>query len=257
VAGSVTGQTSSLWQSGNTPGAGGAASAAPGGRAPTSATTGAMPFTNPTSPQTQHIVSANPIATVVNTTLLLYDRIFDVAKTMNSTGTEAVTGVPTRYASTTGGAADSAENNILFVEGQTVLPATAHNWTTCLYTDQAGNTGHTLPSITGNASNAAQRLDMPISNWFATLASGDSGISALTQMQCSALVATGTINFVMGHVLAWFPHPIINQVCAYDGVTTALGCERIFDNACLAFLEAVRPTTTATTYTGTISTVSN
>lgn len=253
--GSLTGQTSSLWQSSNYPGAGAAASAAPSGRVPDNTTTGCLPFINPGT-GTQHFVAAYVTATIVNSGLLLYDRIFDVAKTMASTATEAVTGVPTRYTSTTGGAADSAENNFLFVECQTVLPATAHNWTTCLYTNQAGTTGQTLPSVTGNSSNAAQRLDMPINNWFAPLASGDNGISALTQMQCSASVATGAINFVIGHPIAWMACPILNVQSVIDGVASSFSFERVFDSACLSLLEPVRPTTTASTYQGTIVTVS-
>lgn len=255
VAG-TTSATGSLWQSAGHPGVGAAGSAAPGGRIPTSATTGALVFANPAS-GTQHLVAGYTISSIVNTTLLLYDRIFDVAKTMASTATEAVTGVPTRYTNTAANTVDSAENNFLFVECQTVLAATAHNWTTCLYTDQSGNTGATLPSLTGISSCAAQRIDMPLNNWFAPLATGDSGVVALEQMQCSASIATGAINFVMGHPIAWFAHPIINQMIIYDGVSTAFNFERIFDNACLALLEPVRPVGTASTYTGQFITVYN
>ena len=112
-----------------------------------------------------------------------------------STATEAVTGVPTRYQSTTPGAHDYAGNNFLMIECRTALPATAHNWTTCTYTDQDGNTGATLPSVTGNSSNIINRLDQPVGTWFCPLASGDSGIKNLTQMQCSASVASGAIDF--------------------------------------------------------------
>jgi len=147
----VVGVTNSLWGLGNQPAAGVNASNAPGGDAPTDLTTGAFPFDNPSSPDTQHFVSGYPLASVAGNTLLLYDRIFQVNKTMNSTGTEAVTGVPTRYQSTTPGAEDYAGGNFLFVEiGGTALAATAHNWTACLYTDQDGNTGAALPSLTGH-----------------------------------------------------------------------------------------------------------
>ena len=54
---------------------------------------------------------------------------------MNSTATEAVTGVPTRYQSTTA----SAEDYIPEITSASsswrhrALAATAHNWTTCTY----------------------------------------------------------------------------------------------------------------------------
>lgn len=243
----VVAVTNSLWRVGNQPAAAGAASNAPGGDALTDASAGAFPFTNPTGGDTQHFVNAEVTASVAANTLLLYDRLFQVNKTMSSTATEAVTGVPTRYQA--GSGADYSAGNFLFVETQAALGATAHNWTTCLYTDQDGNTGATLPSLTGNNAGIINRLDHPASQWFAPLATGDTGIRALTQMQCSASV-TGTIAFVIGHPLAFLPCPVANMVCITDGINTAFSLHRIFDDACLAFLEVTKPATTATTYSG-------
>jgi len=250
----VVGATNTLWFVGSQPAAGSAAAAAPGGTVPTDATTGSWGFDNPSS-GTQHFVFGNPIASVAANTLLLYDRLFSVTKTMNSSTTEAVTGVPTRYQSTTAGAADSAENNFLMIECRTVLAATAHNWTVCTYTDQSNNTGATLPSVTGNSSNIVNRLDQPVGTWFCPLASGDTGIRNLTQMQCSAAVATGAIDFTIGHPIAFMPCGIANFVCEKDGLTTSISLERIFDDACLAFLEICKSATTATTYNGTFTTL--
>lgn len=254
----VSSVTSSLWRLGAMPAAGTTPSAAPGGDAPTKATTGALSFNNATSGDTLHLVSSAGVATVAGMSLLLYDRIFHVAKTMNSTATEAVTGVPTRYQNTTGSGPDVVEGNFLFVEvGGTALANTAHNWTVCTYTDQDGATS-TLPSLTGihGAFAVADRLDHPPGQWFAPLASGDTGIRTLTQMQCSAAVATGAVNFVIGHPIAWMVHPLANQVVIMDYVNTAFNLERIFDDACLAFLEPLKPTTNATTFSGAITVVS-
>lgn len=248
----VVGVASTLWRLGAMPAAGAAGSAAPGGRAPTSATTGAMVYANPAS-GTLHLTGADMTASVISNSLMLYDRIFDVAKTMNSTATEAVTGTPSRYQSTTASDPDYAGGNFLFIEvGGTALAATAHNWTTCLYTDQAGSTGITLPSVTGNASAIVDRLDQPTNTWMCPLASGDVGIKALTQMQCSALVATGAINFVIGHPIGIMTFPAINQMLGFDWLTGRELTPRIFDNAALALLEMPKPTTTATTYSGMI-----
>jgi hypothetical protein len=251
----VVNATNTLWFVGSQPAAGAAAAAAPGGTVPTDATTGSWAFDNPTGGATQHFVFGNPIASVAANTLLLYDRLFSVTKTMNSTATEAVTGVPTRYQSTTPGAADYAQNNFLMIECRTALPATAHNWTTCTYTDQDGNAAATLPSVTGNSSNIINRLDQPAGTWFAPLASGDSGIQQLDQMQCSAAVASGAIDFTIGHPIAFMPCGIANFVCEKDGLTTSISLERIFDDACLAFLEICKGATTATTYNGTFTTL--
>lgn len=249
----VVAVTNSLWGLGNQPAAGANAANAPGGEAPTDATTGALAFTNPTSPDTLHFLRSDITASAINS-LILYDRIFQVNKTMNSTSTEAVTGVPSRYQSSTSTDPNYSGGNFLFVEvGGTALAATAHNWTTCLYTDQDGNTGATLPSLTGNSGAIVRRLDHPTSQWFAPLASGDTGIKALTQMQCSAAVATGVINFVMGHAIAFLPCPVANLLIPVDGMRSALKMTRIFDDAALALLEMTKPATTATNYSGTIA----
>jgi hypothetical protein len=251
----VINAASSLWGNGATPAAGANASNAPGGDIPTSATTGSLAFTNPAGGDTQHFVSGYVSASVVSNTLLLYDRLFQVNKTMNSTATEAVTGVPTRYQSTNSSDPDYIGGNFLFPEvGGTALAATAHNWDICTYQNQTDASAN-LPSVAGIASAITRRLDLPLGNWFAPLASGDVGIKALTQMQCSAAVATGVINFVIGHPLAFMPCPVANMICVADGINSAFNLVRIFDNAALAFLELPKPAATATTYSGSFITV--
>jgi hypothetical protein len=251
----VVNVTNSLWRVGASPPAGSAPAAAPGGTARDDTATGAFPFTNPAAGDTQHITVGYPTASVVANTLLLYDRLFDVLKTMASVATEAVTGVPTRYQSQTATDQTYIGGNFLFVEvGGTALAATAHNWTVCLYTDQGGASS-TMPSLTGISGAIVDRLDMPVGTWFAPLEAGDVGVKALTQMQCSASVATGVINFVIGHPLAWMPCPIANLICVADGINSAFSLTRVMDDACLAFLEVNKPATTATVYAGTFETV--
>jgi hypothetical protein len=248
-AAGTTSATSSLWQSVGWPPAGAAGSAAPGGRACDSTTVGAWPFINAAGGQTMKWLSAYVNASVINGTLLLYDRLFDVAKTMSSAVAENVTGVPTRYQSTVTTNDDYIQDNFLAIETQATLGATAHTWTGT-YTNQAGTGAQVIPTLTGNSSNAAQRLDQPINQWFVPLATGDTGIKLLTQMTCSAVV-TGSINFVLGHPIAWIPCAATASVMAFtDGVTSAFA--RIFDSACLSFLEVVRPTSTACNYSGTM-----
>lgn len=251
----VVGVTNSLWGLGNYPPAGANAANAPGGEAPVDSTSGAFLFTNPTSGDTQHFVSGFARADFINT-LLCYDRIFQVNKTMNSTATESVTGVPARYQSSTPTNPDYAGGNFIFVEvGGTALAATAHNWTVCQYRNQAGTDTQTMPSLVGNSGGIVRRLDHPTGQWFAPLSTGDSGAMDLAQMQCSALVATGVVNFVIGHPLFWLPIPIVNMICVADGINTAFNLVRIFDDAAMAFLEVCKPATNAATYGGSFTTV--
>jgi hypothetical protein len=242
----------SLWVVGPQPAAAGLASSAPGGAAPTKATGGALAFNNPSGSDTLHLTGADFACSAAANSVLLYDRIFNVAKTMNSTTTEAVTGVPTRYQSSTATSAEYAGGNFLFIEVVSALAATAHNWTVCTYTDEAGNTGATLPSVAGISAATAGRLDMPINTFFCPLASGDSGILALTQMQCSAAVATGTINFVLGHQIGIMAFPIATMLSPFDWLTNRNQAPRIINDACLALMELPKPNTTAGTYNGQI-----
>lgn len=246
--------TSSLWGLGAQPTAGANAANAPGGEAPTDALAGAHLIDN-VSADTRHIVSGYASASIAGNSLLAYDRIFQVNKTMNSATNESVTGVPTRYQSSTPTNADYAGGNFIFVEvGGTQLAATAHNWgvagssNECLYRNQAGTDNSIMPVLTGNSAAIVRRLDHPAGQWFAPLASGDIGAMDLVQMRCSAAVATGVINFVIGHPLAWMCCPIANIVCQFDFIGTAFNLVRVFDDAAVAWLEVTKPATTATNY---------
>lgn len=246
----VASVTSSLWASTGQPGAGAAGAAAPGGTAHTNANAGSIKIEDASGGSTtNHLVGADVSASVINNTIMLYDRLFSVAKTMASTATEAVTGVPARYQSTVATADDFCGDNFLFVEVGTALAATAHNWNVCTYVDDTG-TSRNLPSLVGNSGAIAQRIDHPTSQWFASLDPASVGIKNLTQMQCSASVATGTINFVIGHPIGLMSFPIASMTMPFDWITNRDQAPRIYDNACLTFIEMMKPSTTATTYTG-------
>lgn len=247
-----TNQSATYWNAAGTPSAGGAGSAAPGGRATDSTTTGAMPFANPGGTDTLHFVTGYMSSSIANGTVLLYDRIFDVAKTMSSIATEAVTGVPTRYQSNTPTDPDFAGGNFCFPEISATLGAGAHNWTTCLYRNQAGTDNQTFDSESG-ISGAAGRIDLA-SGWFLGLQSGDYGVADLAQMQSSASF-TGGINFVIGHPIAFMPCPIANLTCILDGINTSFNLVRIFNDACLTFLWINSPGVGAGTIRGNITTV--
>lgn len=229
---------------GSYPPAGSVPSAAPGGRNPTGGTNGGFALGAAPTGMNWYFTGGQVLpvggAAAIGG-MLLYDRLFDVAKTMNSTATEAVTGTISRYTSTTSTAADYAGGNFAFPEVSTTLANTAHNWNTCQYTNQAGTTGQSMPSLTGVAQGGAGILDMAVGQWFAPLAAGDLGIANLTQMQLSASLASGVAGWVIGHPIAWMPAPFNNIVCDVGGITSAFNMCRILDNACLSFIEPSRP----------------
>lgn len=256
VTADAVGNSQSLWGVGNAPSAGANASAAPGGDAPTSATAGAFPFANPTGGDTQHFVGARAFSSQPARALLLYDRLFQVDKTMNSTATESVTGVPTRYQSSTPGDPDYAGGNFAFPEvGGTILSAGAHNHTVCKYRNQAGTDAQTMPLTAGVSAMNTRCIDLAVNSWFMTLAAGDSGVMDLNQIQMDALIATGVLNWVIGHPIAFFGMIDSNRLYEVDGIMTAFNLTRVFDDAALALLSLIQDTTTATTFNGSFDTV--
>lgn len=247
----VAAASMSLWTAGTMPGAGAIGSAPAAGRAPTKATAGAMQFANPSS-GTLHLTGADISCSVVNNALMLYDRIFDVAKNMNSATAESVTGVPTRYQSSVAGDADFAGGNFMFPECITILAATAHNHDAIIYRDQDGNDTITAPSMAGLSACIAMRLDMPVNMWFTPLLNGDSGVKDLNSIKVSAAVATGTLDWVIGHPIGIMSFPVVNMLIPFDWLTNRNQAPRIFDDACLALLELPKPATTAGNYRGMI-----
>lgn len=249
-----TGYIQNFWFRAQWPPAGAAPAAAAAGTVPDDSSTGAFPFTNPAAGDTQHLVSAftNGLNSSV---LMLYDYLFGVSKTMNSTNNESVTGVPTRYTSQTATDADYIGGNFLFIQvGAVAIPSTAHNWTACTYTDQGG-AASTLPDVAGQSASGAGIYQNDIPLFYAPLASGDVGIKALTNMHCDALVATGNIYFIIGHPLATFLSPTANQMTIYDGINIPLNLPRIMDDAALSFLD-FSPTGGSGNFTGSLITVS-
>jgi hypothetical protein len=250
----LQGNMSSSWRNASgvpgSPPAGAGGAAAPGGTVYNSASVGAIAFQNPPSGDLSFVgrtvfYANNGAGGGQQMTGLLHDRLFAVAKTMSSTATEAVTGVPTRYQSTTPGAADYATGNFLYVEA-TGTESAAHNWTVCQYTDQDGNTGASFPSFAGVNTQITGRPDFGGGQgsqaWFVPLAAGDTGVLALTQMQCDTSI-TGGADFTLCHPLAWMTALVLNDPGAFngfigiaDGIKSSFNLARVFDDACLAIM---------------------
>jgi hypothetical protein len=211
--------------------------AAPSGTVYNGSSKGAKYLRPCQSGKTLTVACANAGASGNQTNMMIADRLFAVAKTMNSTASEAVSGVPTRYQSTTSTDPDWAGGNFVYPLVTTNVPATAHNHNVCQYTDQSGNTGISFPTLAGRASTNAGNMDMASPNWFMPLAEGDTGVLALTQIQIDALVATGAISYVQSHPIAWVPalNGTSGQAWLWinNTINSAMQLVRIFDDACL------------------------
>lgn len=178
--------------------------AAPGGTVYDNTSTKAIPY-RAAQAGSKLVVVDSTISSVNNNPPagLFCDRLFAVAKTMNSTASEAVTGLATRYQSQTSTDVDWCGGNFVYPLVSTTLPATAHNHFNCQYTDQDGNTGQVFVTSAGIASCQTQATDLVAGSWFLPLAAGDVGVKQLTNIQLDALVATGALQYVLSHPLFW------------------------------------------------------
>lgn len=230
----ISGRIASNWATTGSPGAGAAGAAAPAGTTHAKGDVGSYPIINTvTASSSLHIVSAFATTNGSQNTMMLYDRLFSVAKTMSSTASETVTGTFSRYNVTTSTEWNYCGGNFLFPECTSALSATAHNWDSIQYTDQDGNTGQTCPSTAGVSSCAQYLADLVANNWWMPLASGDIGFTALTSMKCSASV-TGGITWVAGHPLVLMPSYTGNTWVPQDFTNSSFGVVRMYDTACLA-----------------------
>jgi hypothetical protein len=117
------------------------------------------------------------------------------------------------------------------------------------YTDEA-NAASNMPLIAGISACAGAQIDLVLGSWFAPLAAGDVGVLNLLNMSASAAVATGAVDWVIGHPIAINACPIANIACLDDGLYTSMSLTHIEDSACLNFIELPKPATTATLYNG-------
>lgn len=168
---------------------------------------------------------------------LIYDHLFGVNKTVSSTTAEAVTGVPTRYQSTTETDWDWAGGNFACPWTNSNATNTAHNWTVCTYADHAGSAS-TFPSFAGYGTSrtwVSDAIPGTISSWFAPLAEGDKGVQAITQIQMDASSAQAR-HWMMGHPIGWISSPIAARMMRAERITTAFNVTRISNDACLQFI---------------------
>lgn len=254
VAG-VAARSNSLWGVGAVPPIGAAGGTTGTGAARTSATTGALVQANATGGDTLHITTMTVQASVAGQMLLLYDRLWDMTHTMTLDPRSCdAANPPTRYQT-----AATGPGNFFSGEVTTVLPA-ATPTITLDYVDESGNnvTGAALSTIASAA--AVGTIPFTAPNWKYPLSAGDTGIRSLQNsanaINLSAAMASGVVTWFIGHPLAFVPMPAANTPVILDGINSAFNLERVYDNACLAFLELAKSATTATNWWGAIKLVS-
>ena len=227
---SVAGAYLSLWTAAGQPGAGAAsAGSTTTGAIPTSATAGALSFTNPGSGNSY--VGKAFASSSVQGTVVIYDRLWHGGAYTSASGSISASTTTAVDRDSTGAGAE------LWVEIATALSAVATT-ITVTYVNQAG-TGSKTATCAVPASAILGRM-FPF-----VLAAGDTGIRQITAISGSA-APTGTFNLVILRRLIELPLSIAGV--AAGGDFAYLGMPRVYDSACIGLFM-----NTNTTSTGTLS----
>lgn len=244
----VANRASTLWYEGNVPVVGATSAAfSSNGTDHTRTTTGALgPQYNAAGGDTLHLIGAEGNASVVSQGLLLYDRIWGGEPAATTTGVQNATMTAVRYAGT--GSGGTSIGNFVWVENRIAM--TAAGTLTLNYVDDAGNAAENAAAVTVATGTVkvnpfAGLIGIPLN-------AGDAGVSDIVSINLSnSLTTTPSICVVLAHPLMYIPGlAVANSGYIRDGINSAFNFQRIYDNACLALLEPIKPATTATTYTG-------
>lgn len=254
TAGTV-GRSNSLWTVGAWPAIGAAGGTTGTGAPRTKATTGALTQMNAAGGDQLHLVTMTVQGAIAGQILLLYDRLWDMTHTMTVDPRSCdAANPPTRYQT-----AALAPGNFLSGEVTTVLPA-ATPTVTFDYVDQDGNnvTGPAFSTIFSGA--AVNTVPFTAPSWFYPLNPADQGLRSLQNsanaVDLSAAMASGVVTWFIGHPLVFVPCALANTPVILDGINSAFNLMRIYDDACLAFMEIMKGATNATSWNGQIQLVS-
>lgn len=232
-----------LWDSTGFPAAGAYTGSADTAVAPSSSTTGAIPFTNAGTNRNMFALTAeaSTITASATGTLTLYDRLlyYPAVDTSDTTHPMTNSAVLTRY--TTG------RGVVCWVEVTTAISAASATWT-FTYTDQDGNTGNT--AATTNIASAAARRSA-LTPHLMPLAAGDSGIRAITDLTLSGSAITGTVAIVLAYPICTIPLPTVGVSVLRDMVAQ-IALPEIQDGACLSWMYRASAGPTTPTFEGEI-----
>lgn len=213
----------SLWTMAGIPGAAPNPSSVIAGDVPTSASAGAIPFTNPTAPALTYLGGVTAQGTAAGL-FMLYDRLWQNGATAISpttTSAQTVNSIALTRPDALGGNAEA------WLQVYSAMGA-ATPAITISYTDQDGNaanTGTAVAVVTG----AGVARCFPFS-----LASGDTGVRSIQSITIGTSWVSGQVGLVIRRHLATIPAIATNAGVTYGPLD--LGMPQIHDNACLELM---------------------
>lgn len=186
------------------------------------------------TPETKHILTVQAMGGVAGT-LMVYDRLCGVsAISLATTGSKTINSAAlTRYTDGVGVQA--------WLEVTTATTVTAPAVTMNSYTDNDANTGQTGTALTFPA--AATVLNSLIGPL--PLASGDTGVRAVSTINVGTAATAGIVNFLLIKPLVYLPLSA-NLAGSIDLVRQLASLPRVYDTASLGLAWLATATTTHT-----------
>jgi hypothetical protein len=204
-----------LWAIAGIPGAGANSSDGVGGAIPTSATAGAIPFSNVSNTYMARLFAT---ATITGQ-LFLYDRLWhNSGLSPTSLGAQTVNSTTLTRPDATGADVEAW----MQVYGTLGAGSTAP---TISYTDQDGNAGNT-GTLQGFVTTAATNRCFVFS-----LAAGDTGVRSIETYTNGATMTSGTFGLILRRLVTSCGIPVANTPAVLDPI--GAGLPRIYDSACL------------------------
>ena len=235
TAAKASGAFQSLWHMPGTPGPEATPGASLAWTVPTSATNGAIKFTNPGAGLTSYL-SRLSLAPTTPHTVTIYDRLAHTGAITPAASTQTLTGGPTLTRPNANGADVEC-----WIESLTASTGTASNYS-IRYVDQDGNPSETSPTIAATTTSVAGMMQR------FNLNAGDTGIRSVDQF-ISTGASGGTARLVLLRRLAEFTISTANIGPVADFF--ALGAPAIPNDACLALMYQAT-STGATTFSGSL-----
>lgn len=213
------------------------------GRVCTSATTGAMPYGNATSPATMHLITAGITTKVASSTgtFILCDRIADCQTTLlQASGSFTGVTATSRLGATTA----PGDGGQLWIE--TVTATGTATTKTVTYTNQLGTAAQTSPSIISTATGTVGRSVN--GKLWQSLATSDTGIRTLESIASNSGSGTGNIAYCIVRPLATIPCPAVSVWVERDFVVELPNLPLIYDSSCLFWIYVPAAAVTASLF---------
>lgn len=227
----------SLWYSAGIPGAASAPAAGLNGETCTSATAGAIPYTNAASGN-KHLARIEVAAGVAGT-LLVADRLWQNSGLVSATTTAQAIGAPVALPARDLNGASEGAGVIFGLEARVATTnAGAITNTTCVYRD-SGDASPNTGTIASFPATAAAGTFVPFQ-----LAGGDLGMKSVSSVTLGTSYGTGTLHLVAYRPLAFLQVGAAGVGNAADAIQLAL--PKLYDDTCLQLFWIPSATTTTT-----------